>query len=192
MKPTIDLFIGSPIELESEKDFLGKLSAGLLARGQPALVFANFFPLKNPHQIDFFVVTSRCACHIELKRLTAPVIGGLNGWWSLRHPDGSLSPLEAKNPYRQALDGKHAISDEMHAFARIERSVPVRSSGGKFFKHFESVVCIFPEMLPGSSVYDDHKVRVRGFDSLLEFLVVSGNSYLGFAGYVIHSQVLQT
>ena len=43
MKPTIDLFIGSPIELESEKDFLGKLSAELLARGQPALIFANFF-----------------------------------------------------------------------------------------------------------------------------------------------------
>jgi hypothetical protein len=170
MNTTIDIFIGSPIELESEKDFLGKLSAELLARGQSALVFANFFPLKNPHQIDFLVVTSQCACHVELKKLTAPVIGGLNGCWSLRRPDGSLSPLEAKNPYRQALDGKHAISDEMHAFARSDRNVPVPSSGGKFFKHFESVVCIFPEKLPGSSVFDNHKVRVRGFDGLLEFL----------------------
>jgi hypothetical protein len=170
MKPTIDLFIGSPIEIQSEKDFLGKLSAEFLARDYPALVFANFFPLKNPHQIDFFVVTARCACHVELKRLTASIVGGLNGFWSLRRPDGSLSPLEMKNPYRQALDGKHAISDEMHAFARSDRRVPVPSAGEKFFKHFESVVCIFPEKLPGSSVFEDYKVRVRGFDGLLELL----------------------
>jgi hypothetical protein len=170
MKPTIDLFIGSPIEIESERDFLGKLSAELLARGISALVFANFFPLKNPHQIDFLVVTARCACHVELKRLTAPVIGGLNGCWSLRHPDGSLSPLEAKNPYRQALDGKYAISDEMHAFACSDRRVPVPSAGGKFNRHFESVVCIYPEKLAGSSVFEDYKVRVRGFNGLLELL----------------------
>ncbi|GIW88261.1 MAG: hypothetical protein KatS3mg108_2585 [Isosphaeraceae bacterium] len=170
MKPTIDLFIGSPIELDSEKDFLGQLSAELLARGRPALVFANFFPLRNPHQIDFLVVTADCACHVELKRLTAPVVGGLNGRWSLRRPDGSLSPLEAKNPYRQALDGKLAISDEMHAFARANRSVPVPSQGEKFFRYLESVVCVFPELLPGSSVPDDHKVRSRGFQGLLRLL----------------------
>src|SRR5688572_10099253 len=130
MNTTIDLFIGSPIELDSEKDFLGKLTADLTAQGESSLVFANFFPRKVPLQIDFLVVTAHCACHVELKKLTAPVIGGVNGRWSLRHPDGSLSPLEAKNPYRQALDGKLAISDEMHLFARASRSVPVPSAGG--------------------------------------------------------------
>ena len=50
-------------------------------------------------------------------------------------------------------------------------SVPVPSAGGKFYKHFESVVCIFPEKLSGSSVFEDHKVRVRGFDGLRGLLV---------------------
>ncbi|WP_406698416.1 nuclease-related domain-containing protein [Singulisphaera sp. Ch08] len=168
MKTTIDLFIGSPIEHDSEKDFLEQLSAEFHARHQPALVFANFFPLRNPHQIDFLVVTASCACHVELKRLTAPVVGGLNGLWSLRRPDGSLMPLEAKNPYRQTLDGKLAISDEMHAFARTNPSLPVLAPGAKFFKHLESVVCVFPELLPGSSIPDDHKVRSRGFQGLLK------------------------
>jgi hypothetical protein len=171
MKPTIDLYCGSPIELESEKHFLSKLSADLLAQGQSALVFANFFPDRNPHQIDFLLVTAQCACHVELKKLTAPVFGRINGPWALRMPDNSHSRLGAKNPYRQALDGKFAISDQMHVFAAANADVPLPSSGGKFYKHLESVVCVFPELLPGSSVYEDHKVRVRGYNELLAFLL---------------------
>src|SRR2546426_12823175 len=112
MKPAIDLYWGAPIDVESEQLFLGKLSTDLLAQQQSALVFANFFPQRKPLQIDFLVVTAQCACHLELKNLTAPVVGKINGPWSLRMPDGSLSPLEAKNPYCQALDGKFSISDE--------------------------------------------------------------------------------
>jgi hypothetical protein len=170
MKPTIDVYCGSPIEIESEKLFLGKLRADLLARGESALIFANFIPDKNPHQIDFLVVTARCACHVELKKLTAPIVGKINGPWSLILPEGKLSPLETKNPYRQALDGKFAISDEMHVFARSDPSIPQPAAGAKFYKHLESVVCIYPELLPGSSVYEDHKVRVRGYPGLLTLL----------------------
>jgi hypothetical protein len=170
MKPTIDLYCGSPIEIESEKLFFGKLSADLIARGQPALIFANFFPRRNPHQIDFLVVTACCACHIELKKLTAPVIGSINGPWSLKMPDNSLSPLEPKNPYRQALDGKFAISDEMHVFVAADPTIPRPAVGGKFYKRLESVVCVYPELLPGSSVYQDHKVRICGYPDLLALL----------------------
>src|SRR4051794_13391139 len=118
MNTTIDVYFGSPLEIDSEKAFLARLKEDLSCCGESALILANFFPPKNPHQIDFLVVTSRCACHVELKTLTAPVTGGLNGRWSLTRPNGSQSPLDAKNPYRQALDCKHAVSDELHAFER--------------------------------------------------------------------------
>src|SRR5437588_3345436 len=114
MKPTIDLYCGAPIEIDSERVFLEKLTADLIVRGVSALIFANFYPPRNVHQIDFLVVTTSCVCHVELKKLTAPVSGGINGRWWLRMPDGSRSALDAKNPYRQALDAKYAINDQMH------------------------------------------------------------------------------
>jgi len=170
MKPTIDVYCGDPIGVESERIFLERLSADLLALNAPALILANFLPPQNPLQIDFLVVTLRCVCHVELKKLTAPVVGGANGPWQLQMPDGSRRSLDAKNPYRQALDGKYAISDQMHAFASNDPSVPSLAGGKKFYSHLESVVCIFPELLPGSSVYEDHKVRVLGYRDFLTLL----------------------
>src|SRR5206468_5712095 len=143
------------------------LSADLVALGAPSLILANFFPPRNPHQIDFLVITPQGVCHVELKKLTAPVRGGINGPWWLLMPDGSRRRLDAKNPYRQASDGKFAISDEMHAFASNDLSIPSPVGGRKFYSLLESVVCIFPEMLPGSSVYQDHKVRVLGYRDFL-------------------------
>jgi len=98
MKSTIDIYYGDPLGVESEKIFLERLRADLLALKAPALIFANFITPKNHRQIDFLVVTLGCACHVELKQLTAPVVGGPNGPWPLRMPDGSLQPLEAKTP----------------------------------------------------------------------------------------------
>src|SRR4051794_23262466 len=111
MKTPIDLFIGSPLELESEMLFLDHLLSELDRWGEPVVVCANFLTQRNPHQIDFFVISARCACHIELKNLTAPVVGKVNGAWSLCLPGGRRKALEGKNPYRQALDAKYAISD---------------------------------------------------------------------------------
>jgi Nuclease-related domain len=188
MKPTIDLFFGAPLEHESEKCFLGKLSEDLLAQSHSALIFANFFPPRYPYQIDFLVVTEQCACHVELKKLTAPVVGGINGLWSLQKPDNSLAPLEAKNPYRQALDGKYAISDQMRTFATADPSIPRPKNNRKYYEHLESVLCVFPELLPGSSVYQDRKVRVRGYRDLLTLLTHqqtnpgwSKDNWIGFA-----------
>lgn len=169
MKPTIDIFCGSPIEIDSEKDFLGPLSADLSACGERALILGNFFPPPNPLQIDFLVVTARCACHVELKKLTAPVVGGVNGPWSLKQPNGTTVKLEIKNPYRQALDGKFAISDAMSQFARATRSVAV-PAGGRFVQRISSVVCVYPELLRGSEVFQDYKVGVVGYKGLLDIL----------------------
>jgi hypothetical protein len=171
MKTPIDTFCGSPLEIESEIEFYDALLAAFQARGQSALVCANFQTPRNPHQIDFLVITENCACHVELKNLTAPVIGGTNGPWELILPNGDRTRLEtAKNPYRQALDAKFAISDAMHDLAILDPSLPQPSNGNRYYKTFESVVCVYPKLLPGSDVPSDFKVRTSSFDDLIELL----------------------
>src|ERR1051325_2605370 len=100
MKPTIDIYLGSPIEQPSEQQFLLRLASDLRTRGESAIIFANFFAGPTHRQIDFFVVTSKCACHIELKSYTWPVFGRINGTWKLKSPAGELVSLEGhQNPY---------------------------------------------------------------------------------------------
>src|SRR5262245_33345270 len=113
MKNTTDIFYGSPIEIPSEKAFFENLRKDLHDRGESALILCNFFTPGVLAQIDFFVVTSKRAVHVELKNLTLPVVGGVNGSWALKQPNGGMLQLNVKNPYRQTLDAKYAISDEL-------------------------------------------------------------------------------
>jgi hypothetical protein len=107
MSAKIEVFLGAPIEVESERRCLRTLIEDLKERGDDALILANFLlPPQNPlHQIDYLIVLRRLVCHVELKNLTAPVIGKVNGPWDLLLPDGTKKPLH-QNPYRQALDCK--------------------------------------------------------------------------------------
>src|SRR5262249_18709410 len=139
----------------------------------------------------FLIVTPKCACHVELKKLTAPLQGGINGPWQLQMPNGSRRTLNAKNPYRQALEGKTAISDEMRVFARTNTAIPTPTGGRQFYGHLESVVCIFPELLPGSAVFQDHKVSVLGCRDLLAHLTTretnpgwTADHWVAFAMYM--------
>jgi hypothetical protein len=175
MKPTIDFYIGAPLEIESEKAFFSALCTGLSAHGEPAVVFANFFTPKSAYQIDFFVATTKRAFHIELKNYTAPVLGGCNGPWQLRMPNGHLHQLDVKNPYRQALDCKYAISDAMRNLATSDDTLP-KQPGTKFYEHFDSAVCIFPDLHANSSVISDRKVQVLGWPDLLQALVTGGGA----------------
>src|SRR5262249_6867123 len=170
MNTPIDLFIGAPLELESEILFLDHLLSSLEGWGESVILCANFLTERNPHQIDFLVIAPRCVCHVELKSLTAPVVGQVNGQWSLCLPGGQRRTLEGKNPYRQALDTKYALSDAMRDFAARTPGVPRPTDGQPFFKTFETVVCVHPRLLPGSQVPSDHRVRVGGTDELLAFL----------------------
>jgi energy-coupling factor transporter ATP-binding protein EcfA2 len=171
MKPVIDIYLGSPIEIPSEKQFLARLVTDLRSRNESAFIFANFHTGKNTLQVDFFVVTSKCACHIELKNYTAPVVGGVDGTWKLLTPNGDLEVDRNKNPYHQALNCKYAISDAMHEMARRDSNLSPKVKGRKFYSLIESVVCIFPVLVPGSCVLTDNKVRAKSYDDLLNFLL---------------------
>lgn len=185
MKTTIEIYLGSPLTIESEKQFLQHLSCDLGERGESALILANFFVGKR--RIDFLIVTSKCASHVELKNYTAPVIGRRNGLWKLRMPDGEELTIERENPYIQALDGKYDVSDSMDEYA-TKSSVPRPSHGVKFWKLIESVICVYPELLPGSQLPSDYKVWTKGYPAFVEFLVTrvrnpgwSRADWLGFA-----------
>src|SRR6266404_5518939 len=171
MKPVIDIYFGSPLELASEKEFLDRLVSDLRSRGESAFIFANFHTGKNTLQVDFFVVTSKCACHIELKNYTAPVIGGVDGTWKLIKPDGDFTLDRNKNPYHQALNCKYGISDAMHKMARRDSSLLPPVKNRKFYSFIESVICIFPTVAAGSRISTDNKVRTKSYDDLLKFLL---------------------
>lgn len=170
MSSEVEIYCGAPIEIRSEQAFLQRLQVDLEKGGEWALVLGNFCPDSKPLQIDFFVITQRVACLVELKTLGAPVRGGVNGPWFLVQGDGSQVPLSGKNPYRQALDAKYAMSDEMHKFARDAEDKAQLETGDKFFKSFDGVVCVYPELLPGSDPFRDRRVRVLGYDGLIELL----------------------
>lgn len=171
MKPVIDIYLGSPIEIPSEKQFLARLVSDFHSRNESAFIFANFHTTKNTLQVDFFVITSKCACHIELKNYTAPVVGGIDGTWKLLTPKGDMQVDRNKNPYHQALNCKYAISDAMHEMARRDSTLSPKSKGRKFYTLIESVICIFPVLAPSSRIFTDNKVRAKSYDDLLNFLL---------------------
>jgi hypothetical protein len=159
MSSKTDVYLGAPIEIDSERAFLYRLQADFEAAGKSGLILANF--LLSPRQIDFLIIVDQVVCHVELKNLTAPICGGVNGEWRLQLPDGTVRALDRENPYRQALDGKYALSDEMHAYLRRHPTVN-SNHGQKFYKYIESVVCIYPDLAAGSILPSDRKVHVLG------------------------------
>jgi hypothetical protein len=169
MKPTIDVLFGNPLEHDSEREFLARIRADLVAAGESAIILANFSPPSKVRQVDFLVVTTHRAVQIELKHLTAPVRGGVNGVWHL-HPTGQRPIPINGNPYNQALEAKFAISDELRRFAQIHTGLPTPPDRNHY-RLFDCVVCVYPELLPGSTVPSDHKVQVRGYPALMAKLM---------------------
>jgi len=170
----VKVFIGYPIEEPSEINFLTTLNDDLAQRQQDALVFANFFAGKTRQQIDFFVVTSVCACVVEVKSYKSPVFGEVNGTWELRKPDGTLiKSLGDRNPYHQALSAKYAMNDEMVNLS-TKRALPPPQGSKGYLSAMESVVCLFPEIPPGSKLPSgDYRVSIHDYASFLEFLLKS-------------------
>jgi hypothetical protein len=70
-----------------------------------------------------------------LKNLNSPIRGSVNGNWQLQSPDGTIRSLDRENPFRQALEGKYAVSDEMDGYARHHPNIGNRQ---KYYKQIES------------------------------------------------------
>ena len=135
----------------------------------------NFFTGSSSRQIDFLVITDDHVSHVELKNYTEAICGTTNGPWSSRRADGELVIIDRQNPYTQALGCKMAISDDMHALAYQDSSIP-RPSREKFYAQFDSVVCIFPRLADESQVPGDYKVQTLGYAEFWRLLITPGKN----------------
>ncbi len=174
-KPKIAVFYGNPLKELSEIQFLDTLRKDLLERQEDTLIFANFFAGRLKLQIDFVIITSNCACVVELKNYNVSVFGQINGPWELREANGTLiNQLGERNPYHQAREAKYAISDEMHSFLNKHPELKNPTGNKRYFTTIESVVCIFPEVPSGSQITSgDYKTYVKGYSEFLQFVFSS-------------------
>jgi hypothetical protein len=174
MMTHIEVFWSEPPREKSETQFLNQFQADLKRSGISATILANYFTASRSRQIDFLVITEKHVCHVELKQYPPLLIGGTNGPWSTRRPDGTLEEIDRQNPYTQAFDCKMAISDDMRVIAQQDSTVPQPARGAEFYRQIDSVVCIFPRLDAGSQVPDDFKVRTLGYAEFVRFLTAPG------------------
>ena len=168
---SVEVFWGNEPEHQSEREFLTRLRADLEKHQLDALILANFH-LDNGLQIDCLVVTLDRLVHIELKHYVQPVVGGKNGPWKAKQADGSLQAIRGQNPYTQATSQRFALSDDLRRFAEKTADTP-RAPDKKFYRWFDSVVCIFPAVAKGSRVPSDYKVKILGYQDTLALLTSS-------------------
>ena len=168
MQPTTEILVSSPVsgaEATALRDLVFFLPP-------PALILANFEVNRgvDSRQIDFVVITPEHAELIELKNLTAPVKGDLNGPWRIEISPGAWKPYDGQNPWEQAKTAKLALSDAMREYARTTPNVPAATR--QFFHQFEASVAIYPELCSGSQVPTGNiKAWVRSFPRMLDGLV---------------------
>ncbi len=161
----VRVYLGHPIHDPTERRVLGQLRSAL-AGGGPCLILANFYAGPRQRQIDFLIASPHRTVHCELKGYRRPVITHPNGPWQLRLPDGSLRGLEG-NAYDQAHQGTYAISDAIAQMLRRTVSRPT-------FRNVDTVVCLHPDIPPGSQITHFPHVEVIGFPGLLQRLQTPG------------------
>ena len=110
LETNIALYIGAPIEEESERSVLSALLTTLAERAIPAVVFANLHV--GGRQLDFVVGTSQLTLVVEAKTSTYPLRGQYNGDWVAITRAGK-KPF--RNAYQQALQATYAMRDAMRA-----------------------------------------------------------------------------
>ena len=170
-KHTVEVYLGNPMPVASEREFLARLRHDLLKLAVTARIFANFRSGRDERQIDFVVVTDHRVVQLDQKVFPGPVVNGpTNGPWTVRV--GANQVQEWRNPLVQALDNTYALSDEMHRFSAAS-GVP-GPSGGKFYGDIDTIVCAYPSLPAGSLVKRRAHVTVLGYDELLKRVQTPG------------------
>lgn len=148
---TIALYIGSPIEEESERVVLRALLVMLEERRIAATVFANL--QIGGRQLDFVIGTDHHTLVIEAKGISYPLRGGYNGDWSALTRSGRWKSY--RNAYVQALQAKNVLRDAMRAHDASLTGYP-------------NACVIFTPSLPTNSDLPagDHKVSLNDLSEL--------------------------
>ncbi len=164
---TVEVYLGNPINVASEREFLARLRHDLLRLGVSARVFANFRAGRAERQIDFVVISAHRVVQLDEKVFPGAVEDGPpNGPWSVRVGPNKIE--EWRNPLAQALDATYALSDAMHEFAAATGAPGPKA--GKFYRDIDTVVCAYPSLHENSHVQRRAHVSVLGYGELLERL----------------------
>jgi hypothetical protein len=155
------IYIGAPIEQDSEREFLASTVKWLEDRHVACVVLAN--AQINGRQIDCIVATSSGVSVVEVKSSYLPVRGDLNGSWERLHASGEWQPYT--NAYLQALAAKNALRDAMMAVKPV----------GTFYP--QGHVVFTSGFAEGSQVTGgDFKVAVTTLDMFLSSFHVQGTA----------------
>lgn len=151
----IALYVGAPIEHESERAVLVELIRLLGDCGKPATVLINV-NLGN-RQLDLVVGTDDLTLVLEAKASRAPLRGTVNGSWAALTRSGRWRT--ARNAYLQAVQAKNALRDAMREHQGVVTGYP------------NACVVFAPRLAAGSDIpADDFKVSFRGLDVLADQL----------------------
>lgn len=146
-----EVYIGSPIQHESERALLEQLLQLIAGVRHPAVIFSNIS--LEARQIDFVVALPDLTLVIEAKSYTRPIQGGENGPWQVQVASGDWKDF--RNPYVQARDAALAVKDAMRSFFNADVPYPA------------AVLMFVPDIPHGSQAYaGDFKVSVTGLDGL--------------------------
>ncbi|MEX2413525.1 MAG: NERD domain-containing protein [Thermoleophilaceae bacterium] len=170
----VEVFLGKPIEVPSERQFLVRLRRDLHALGVSARILANLQVGRyGDRQVDFVVITEHRTMVTELKTYPGPIVSGpRNGRWRVRIGAGTVK--DRRNPLEQALSASQYFSDELHGFA--ERADAPGPTGPKFWSDLDAVACVFPTLPKGSTWEPIKHVELIGYDALLDRLQTAGPS----------------
>jgi len=163
MGPKLSIFIGAPIEHESERAFLRSIVAHLEEAGARAVILANFH--LPSRQVDFVVATDDAIAVIEVKATRLPIRGRENGDWGRMTASGDW--VYYPNAYLQALAAKNSVRD----------AISVKWPVGTYYPNG---YVIFTNTLPlGSDVTSGNfKVRVFTVDAFMgEFSALKGSPF---------------
>jgi len=151
--PLIRIFIGEPVQHQSEYDCLRVICEVLAKMHSWAYIFANFHAAGR--QIDLTVFTEQTTLVIEAKSYSQSVRGSLNGQWEQFGPYGTK---KIRNAYDQALNAKNALRDEIQKICRIDG-------------YPNGLVAIVPHIPEGSSLpSEDFKVAVTSLEQIAKWL----------------------
>ncbi|WP_081658891.1 NERD domain-containing protein [Terrimonas ferruginea] len=118
MQSKVTIYIGSPIEYDSEKFAFQAILDRLNSMNTEALLIANVN--LNKTQVDFIVAFEMTSYVIEVKGTRQEIKGGVNGTWSQKTSATAWTPI--RNYYEQAMKAGYVVRDELSQF--LGRQVP--------------------------------------------------------------------
>ncbi len=154
----VELYIGQPIEYESERTALHHIYDILKSARIPAVLMANF--QVNGTQVDLVIGFEGYGIVLEIKGCQREIQGLHNGGWSLRSSSGHYTATG--NYYQQTLNAGYRVKDYLTGLLNRNVGYP------------NATLLLVPALPPGSAIVSsDHKVSVKNLSELTSFNIPS-------------------